>query len=341
MAEPLEEDRAPKTILEPIKFITWLGVSIGGLTIALAAVGFLNLAGHDLMLGIPERLLAQPKYITVGALFFSRTIIYMVAALANPLAQFSGIAPSLIAVVVPFLLAVVFYYLWRYLEIERYVGAINKVVRVAGPIALVILELYALRRLTEPLQITNVLLQFTDFSSVASAGYGDSTHSILKALNDDDGRFLQLAYGRLSLLVFFLALSYRQLELMSVNKKKSRASGGQKDHLMFWRWLRVPSFALLLLCIFFLTRVYGVLTIQNEYPRFERVAQTDASNPVKAAPLFLLQEDEKYLLLYDPCSQSMLSIKRDSVEQMKTSAPKNLFQYQLKEADRECQKISP
>lgn len=318
------------TFLEPVKFITWLGASVGGLVVVLAVIGFLALAAHDVMLGIPRRLLPQPEYITVGALFFSRTVTYMLAVLLSP---FASPGTAIIAAVVLLVAAPAVYYVSTrgpFISHRRWLLT-------AGPVLLIAGEIYVLQRLTAPLQITHALLQITDLSSLAAGSSGDASVPYLRALLNGQGKQLQFAYGVLSLLTLALALAYRWLELTA--RASGSWGGGSASVLLVWRWARIPSFTLLLICLFFLVRAYGVLTLSNEYPTF--AAETAAGQPEeqKSGPRFLLREEDDDLLLYEPCTQSILSVKRDSLGRLKITAPYDVFLYQRDRAAEGCKGV--
>ena len=314
------------TFLEPVKFVTWLGASVGGLTVVLAVIGFLALAAHDVMLGLPRRLLPQLEYVTVGALFFSRTVTYMIAVLLSP---FASPGTALVASVALLAAALAVYYVSTRGRLLTHRGWLLA----AGPLLLIAGEIYVLQRLTAPLQITHTLLQFADLSSLASNGSGDASMQYLRALLNGDDKQLQFAYGMLSLVTLAPALAYRWLELAA----RTVEGGGRATALLVWRWARFPSFALLLICLFFLIRAYGVLTLSNEYPRFE--AEMAAGQPAeqKSGPRFLLREESEDLLLYEPCTQSILSVKRDSLGRLKITAPYDVFLDQRNKATEDCQ----
>jgi hypothetical protein len=322
---------AHKTILEPIKFITWIGASVGGLTIILAVIGFLALGAHDSMIGIPRRLLAQPEYVTVGALFFSRTMTYIIAVLLSP---FSALRTALITLVVLLVIAVAGYYVWTGRLIRRGRLPGRRLLLTVGPVLLLVGELFVLQKLTAPLQITNALLQFADLDSLASIGTGEASDYYLRGLINGQSKQLQFAYGTLSLMTLGLGLAYRWLEV--ANSDSYNRSAASERRPLLWQWTRIPCFALLLLSLFFLVRVYGVLTVSNDYPRLEIAPAAEQKDAKRARPLFLLREDDKYLLIYEPCSQSILNMKRDSVEQLKINAPHDIFLYQRDSAAEEC-----
>lgn len=333
-----EEDRpilGLASSLEPVKFIAWLGASAGGLTILLAVIGFLALGAHDAMLGIPKMFLAQQEYVSVGALFFSRSIMYVVAALILQLQSFNGGYGRWMTVAALLIIISGLFYLVRRGKLSKYY--IASITITLAPIIVFVGELYVLYRLTVPLQITNLLLQFTDLASLASSESSAPTQPILRALINGDQRVLQSEYGVLALLVLCSGIFYQCLEWVHQSGKDERWSKGGRANL--WRWLRTPVFVLLLISFFLLPRAYGVLTITNEYPMLGR--GPNASQPeIKdlQLPLFQLRESEKSLVLYDPCAQAIISLKRDTVEQLKISAPKNIFLYQSNGAGDACKR---
>ena len=278
------------TNLFPLKIIAWLGASAGGLTILLVAIGFLALSAHDVMLGIPRSIQNNTEYVTVGGLFFGRSIIFLVASFIS--------AKSWIAVVV------------------LSIGSDRAVQRSPAPsrgrsfvivlfgIVLLVAEIYALERLIWPLQISNLLLNLsTDANSPA--------RQVVDALLVKDTTWLSVEYGFLVLLVVAFSTAFIFME--------------QAGCTRFWQVLRVPAFILLIICIFLLPRAYGVLTISNEYPTvvLESSSQT-STNPTNETRL-LLREDKEAFVLYDPSSQSIVTMKRDSVAQHKMYAPQHVF----------------
>src|ERR1041385_3645221 len=83
----------------PLKLITWLGASAGGLTIFLVAIGFLALSAHDVMLGIPRSLQSNSEYVAVGGLFFGRSIIFLIASFISMKSWIVLVIASIIVVV--------------------------------------------------------------------------------------------------------------------------------------------------------------------------------------------------------------------------------------------------
>jgi hypothetical protein len=64
-----------------LKFIAWLGGAGAGLGLLTAAVGYLALGAYDDAIGIPVLLEEKLHYVTVGGLFFARSITFILAAL--------------------------------------------------------------------------------------------------------------------------------------------------------------------------------------------------------------------------------------------------------------------
>jgi hypothetical protein len=171
-------------------------------------------------------------------------------------------------------------------------------------IALVGAEIYGLARLIRPLQITNLLLNLsTDANTPA--------RQVVDALLVKDTTWLSVEYGFLVLMVAVFSTAFIFME----------QAGGSR----FWQVVRVPGFILLIICIFLLPRAYGVLTISNDYP----TVVLESSNPSSTNPTnetrLLLREDKEAFVLYDPSSQSIVTIKRESVAQHKMYAPQHVF----------------
>lgn len=328
-------DNSFLSFVEPFKFITWIGASAGALTIILAVIGFLSLGAHDAMLGIPRKILPQTEYVSVGGLFFSRSLIFALAAILSLLNDFLSSQVGVALIILLFIL-VVLYFLKVFSGFSKFFSISKEILLKGAPLILIILEIYALYNLTVPLQINNLLLQVNELSSVAASNIESETMLVLSALFNGDDKFLQLKYGYYCLLLLIIAVFYQRLEVSAANSGNNNKN--QSGQLLHWYWLRVPALILILVCFFLLTRSYGVLTVENEFPQFAAVVKKDpANNEPDAKPLFMLREDEKNFLLYDPCSQTILNIKRDSVDQFRVSAPKNVFTYQLKEANNICQ----
>lgn len=285
-----EETTGSFTDLLPFKIIAWLGASAGGLTILLGVIGFLASSAHDVMLGIPRSIQNSPEYVTVGGLFFGRSIIFLVASFIS--------AKSWIVLAVLLIGLIVFF------KTSRHPSRGRSLVTVLFGIALLCAEIYGLGRLIRPLQISNLLL------NSSSDGYTPA-RQIVDALLVRDTTWLSVEYGFMVLLVVVFSTAFLFME--------------QAGRTRFWRVVRIPAFILLIVCIFLLPRAYGVLTISNEYPTVvvESSSQFDI-NPTNQ-PHLLLREDNETFVLYDPSTQSIVTLKRESVAQHKMYAPQHVF----------------
>jgi hypothetical protein len=167
-------------------------------------------------------------------------------------------------------------------------------------------EVYGLFRLIKPLQISNLLLNM-------SVDVPSPARPVIEAILSRNISWLSVEYGFLVLLVVALSIAFLMIE------QENRENGGVR----FWHVVRVPAFILLIICIFFLPRAYGVMTISNDYPR---VALESSDPLIKVQQLrLLLREDDKAFVLYDPSSQSIITIKRDTVTQHRVFAPQHVF----------------
>lgn len=291
-AEPKPADAAKSesfTDLLPFKIIAWLGATAAGLTLLLGAIGFLASSAHDVMLGIPRSVQNSTEFVTVGGLFFGRSVIFLVASFIS-LKSWMVLAVSLIFLVVHF-------------KTSRQPSRGRSLFAVLFGIGLLSAEVYCLDRLIRPLQISNLLL------NLSSEGQG-AARQIVDALLVRNTTWLSAEYGYMVLLVAILSVAFFAIE------KSSRTQ--------FWQMARVPAFILLIVCIFLLPRAYGVLTISNEYPT--AVLETSQSNTVSTSePRLLLREDKDAFVLYDPASQTIATVKRDSVLQHKVYGPQHIF----------------
>ena len=289
--KPAKETEATKsgsfTDLLPFKIIAWLGASAGGLTIMLVVLGFLALSAHDVMLGIPRSFQNNPEYVAVGGLFFGRSIMFLVAGLI--------LARSWIVLGVLIAGAVVLF------RIPRHRSRGRSIVIALFSIVLLVGEVYGLARLIIPLQISNLLLNL-------SASGNTPARQVVDALLINDTTWLRAEYGFLVLLVVAFSAAFLLLE--------------KAGPARFWQVVRVPAFILLVICIFLLPRAYGVLTIANDYPT---VSFASADGKTASETRLLLREDEKVFVLYDPATQSIVTIKRDSVAEHKVYAPQHVF----------------
>jgi hypothetical protein len=300
-AEPSKtETQEVFTQVSAIKIIAWLGASAGGLTILLVAIGFLASSAHDAMLGIPRSIQNNPEYIAVGGLFFGRSVIFLVASLLFPT---SWIVPGVLII-----FAIV---LFR--RPQRRSRARSMLI-VLFSVLLLGAEVYGLARLVKPLQISNLLLS----QSVTSSS---PARQIVEAILVKDTTWLSVEYGFLVLLVVTFAIAFLMLEQES--RDRHSLSGVVGKRLLFWHVVRVPAFILLIICIFLLPRTYGVLTMSNDYPTVI-LEGSDPSTAVNETRL-LLREDDKVFVLYEPASQSIITIKRESVTQHRMYAPQHIF----------------
>jgi|SRR6185369_3539660 len=287
-----KEDKPTRsfTDLFPFKIIAWLGASAGGLTLLLGAIGFLALSAHDVMLGIPRSVQNNPEYVTVGGLFFGRSIIFLVASFISA-KSWIVLAVLLICIVVLF-------------KISQRRSRGRSLVIVLFGIGLILGQVYGLARLIRPLQISNLLLNLSvDTSSPA--------RQVVEALLVKDSTWLSVEYGFLVLLVVAFSTAFLIIE---------KTGGGR-----FWQVIRVPAFILLIISIFLLPRAYGVMTISNEYPTVVLESANASTSNATHETRLLLREDDKVFVLYDPASQSIVTVKRDSVPQHKVYAPQHVF----------------
>src|ERR1043165_4026540 len=281
------------TRLAPLKVITWLGASTGGLTILLAAVGFLALGAHDAMLGIPRSMQSNSEYVAVGGLFFGRSVIFLVASFVS-LQSWIVLGVLLIGVVAPY-------------KIPGHLFRGRSLVIVLFSIALLAAEVYGLARLIRPLQISDLLLNL-------SASENGPGKQVIEALLVKDTTWLSVEYGFLLLLILAFSISFIFLEQESTGIRTQ-----------FWRLVRVPAFILLVICVFLLPRAYGVLTLSNDYPEVSLDTTNQSTNATVTSTRFLLRENDKLFVLFDPTSQSIVTIKRDSITQHRMYAPQHIF----------------
>jgi hypothetical protein len=300
--EPAETELPILTARAPLKLITWLGASAGGLTILLVAIGFLALSAHDVMLGIPRSIQSNSEYVAVGGLFFGRSIMFLIASfvLAKSWIVFLVVAA---AVVVVFNIPPA-----RSRGRSMVIGFLS--------IALLISEVFGLMWVIRPLQVSNLLLN-------QSGEANTPARNVVQAILERDTTWLSAEYGFLVLLVLGFAILFVLLDRESQNTVVLSRRG--RNRTLIWHLARVPAFVLLLVCIFLLPRAYGVLTIANEYP----IVTIEGSSTPGVTPAsethVLLREDDKNFVLYDPYSQSILTIKRDSVAKHTMSAPQHVF----------------
>lgn len=300
--EPAETELPILTARAPLKLITWLGASAGGLTILLVAIGFLALSAHDVMLGIPRSIQSNSEYVAVGGLFFGRSIIFLIASFISTKSWVVLLIVS-VAVVVLFNLPSG--------------GSRGKSMVIAVlSIALLVSEIFGLMWVIKPLQISNLLLN----QSVEASG---PFRNVVEAILVKDTNWLSAEYGFLVLLVLAFAITFVLLDRESQDTVNPSRRG--RNRTLSWYLARVPAFILLLVCIFLLPRAYGVLTISNDYPVVTIEGSNAPSGVIPSETRLLLREDDKLLVLYDPSSQSILTIKRDSVAQYKMYAPQHVF----------------
>jgi len=281
------------TRLAPLKIIAWLGASAGGLTILLAAVGFLALGAHDAMLGIPQSIQNNSEYVSVGGLFFGRSVIFLVASFIS--------AQSWIVLGVLLIGAAVLY------KIPRRLCRGRSLVIVLFGIALLAAEVYGLARLLRPLQVSDLLLNL-------SASENGPGKQVVDALLVKDTAWLSVEYGFLLLLILAFSIAFIFLEQETTGNRTQ-----------FWHVVRVPAFVLLVICLFLLPRVYGVLTLSNDYPEVSLDTANQSNSAAVSQTRFLLRENEKLFVLFDPTSQSIVTIKRDSITQHRMYAPQHIF----------------
>jgi len=289
------ESEAPETFtnLIPFKIIAWLGASASGLTILLVVLGFLASSAHDEMLGIPRSIQEYREYVAVGGLFFGRSIIFLVASFIS-VKSWIVLGVLLIGVIV-------------ILRIAKRRSRGRSLVIILFSIVLLAGEVYGLARLILPLQISNLLLTL-------STDTNTSAKPIVDALLVNDRTWLGAEYGFLVLLGVAFSVAFLLL--------------GQASRSRFWHLVRVPALILLIIYVFLLPRAYGVLTMSNEYP----TVVLESENPPSGSPgnagnqtRLLLREDDKVFVLYDPASQSIGTVKRDSIVQHTMYAPQHVF----------------
>ena len=188
---PNTETQGVWTRLAPLKIITWLGASAGGLTILLGAVGFLALGAHDAMLGIPRSIQNNSEYVAVGGLFFGRSVIFLIAS-------FISVQSWIVLGVLLIGVAVLY-------KIPRHLCRGRSLVIVLFSVALLAAEVYGLARLIRPLQISDLLLNL----SAVENGPGKQ---VIDALLVKDTTWLGVEYGFLLLLILAFAIAFIFLE---------------------------------------------------------------------------------------------------------------------------------
>jgi hypothetical protein len=291
--------------VEPAKLITWIGASIGGVTIVLVAVGFLALSGHDDMLGVPIHIGDKSEYVAIGALFFIRSIIFVLASFLD------NVGCWLIVVIFTAVLTL------RYF-LERYFAQHAWPLDV-GAVALVFAETYALWRLLEPITYRNILYNLDELLKKNASGANPKVLSWIISNSKDSTDALQSEYGFLALLFIVMALLIRGLE----REYQRRQLSARMPKIKLWRWLRLPAFGLLLIQMYSLPRSYAVLTIQSEYALINPVVSKQQEG--LCFPLLLLREDEKILILYDPRMHKVIELKREAIDNFSVSGSKSVF----------------
>lgn len=299
------EPVGPNFFVEPAKFITWIGASIGGVTIVLVAVGFLALSGHDDMLGVPIHIGDKSEYVAIGALFFIRSIIFVLASFLD------NIGCWLIVVILSAVLTLR-HFLERYLA--QHAWPLN-----VGTGILVCAETYALWRLLEPITYRNILYNLDDLLKKNASGTNPKVLSWIISNSTDSTNALKSEYGFLALLFIVMAFLIRGLE----REYQRRQSNDRMPKIKLWRWLRLPAFGLLLIQMYSLPRSYGVLTIQSEYTLIAPVVSKQQEG--LCFPLLLLREDENFLILYDPRIHKVIEMKREAIDNFSVSGSKSVF----------------
>jgi hypothetical protein len=300
--EPAETELPIVTARAPLKLITWLGASAGGLTILLVTIGFLALSAHDVMLGIPRSIQNNSEYVAVGGLFFGRSIVFLIASF---LSAKSWMVLLIVAAAVVLLFNIP---VGRSRGKSMVIGLLS--------IALLVAEVYGLMWVIKPLQISNLLLN-------QSAEIHGPVRNVINAILERDTTALSTEYGFLVLLVLAFAIMFVLLDRESQNTVVVSRRG--RNRTLFWHLARIPAFILLLVCIFLLPRAYGVLTIANDYPVVTIEGSSTPGGTPTSQTHVLLREDDKIFVLYDPSSQSILTLKRDAVAQHKMYAPQHVF----------------
>jgi len=300
--DPAQTELPILTARAPLKLITWLGASAGGLTILLVTIGFLALSAHDVMLGIPRSIQSNSEYVAVGGLFFGRSIILLITSFI--------LARSWIVLLIVSAAVVVLF------NIPPGRSRGRSMVIAIFSIALLSSEMYGLLWVIRPLQVSNLLLN----PSVAAGG---AIKNVVEAILVNDTTSLSAEYGFLVLLVLAFSIAFVLLDRESQNTVVLSRRG--RTRALVWHLARVPAFILLLVCIFLLPRAYGVMTISNDYPLVTIEGPSQPSGNPSSETRLLLNEDDKTFVLYDPSSQSIITIKRDSVAQYKMYAPQHVF----------------
>lgn len=284
-------------IRDIVKFISWLGASVAGLSVILGAIGFLSLGAHDTMLGIPTTQIGL-DYIKVGGLFFGRSILFMIGAVIGYRNCWMLSGTLLIILLI------------RYFVFKRHHQTTGLLV---GASVLIIAESFLFWLLTDTLQFQDILLNFPDSNSL-----------VLNAIFYGDQLWLRNEYGFLAVFTLCLAITLWHIEQAFKNKSSTNLSKRK-----IWQWLRIPAFVLLAVCLFLLPRCYGVLTFPNEFPQVVIEATSTAPNSREFkdldTPLFLIWKDEKSLMLYDQRLKLIIALNPQSVSKYRISALKHIF----------------
>lgn len=289
------------SILNPAKILAWLGVSTGGLGILLAVIGFLAIGAHDAMLGIPSTS-QKLDYIKAGGLFLSRSIIFIFGAI---------ITNKWCWLLLGILLVISIFHRYIYKRHPEFMFLFDVFM-------LIFAQAYVFWRLGRILQYGDILLKPVLLSS--------SKSYILSAILKNDKNWLHNEYGFLAIFILCLTMAFKRLDqaYQSMNTLKINISRIQ----LVWKWIRIPAIVILVIIFFLLPRAYGVLTFSNEYPQVLSILPTP-SNPLDFKDSgflpFLLKQDEKFLILYDSYSYTIVNLSLQSVNQYRISTPKLIF----------------
>ncbi|MEK7399878.1 MAG: hypothetical protein AAB116_23290 [Candidatus Poribacteria bacterium] len=285
------------SILNPAKILAWIGLSTGSLGIILAVIGFLALGAHDNMLGIPGTY-QKLDYIKAGGLFFSNSVIFVFAAILTN--KWCWLLLGILLIISMFN-----HHIYKRYQRSMFLFDVFVLLFALG---------YVFYRLGMTLQNRDVLLDWP------------SSSYILHAILIDDQTWLNNEYGFLAILVFCLTMVLKRLDQAYKSMNTHKIDIGRIQSL--WKWMKIPAIIILIIIFYLLPQAYGVLTFSYKYP------QVLSINPAPSDPLnfsnsrylpFLINQDDKFLILYDPFSYTIINLSLQSVNQYKISAPRLIF----------------
>lgn len=320
-------------------FIGWLAVSFSGILAVGYGVGFLVLRSHLHMLGLDYVFdVRNSEYIEEGGKFFynssillidylldiTKEIILLISIVIGALATITGFVLLLMLIVI---------YRFNYRKLKEFIvntwskikSACKKIFQfqklntwyVQGVLSILIYTFFIgalpLKDVSffAPISVSGVLY-YTKQETTNHDNVNKLEDKILKSIREGEEDFCNQYYT--SLLVILIVFG-----LILLTIKKFFLLG------LFTRLCYIPLFLVFLICLLIIPLTYGVLIVPNVYPKAAVSAKEDAVIEIPEGLLYLINRDERELVLWDDRLKQVYITYTKDIATVKIIGQSNIF----------------